>query len=51
MKTITLELRAAEGGKDASLLVADMEKIYHKACLLYGYKAETTERKEGFVSI
>ena len=51
MKTITLELRAAEGGSDSKLLVSDMEKVYLKSCAIYGYKAETTERREGFVSI
>ncbi len=31
MEKITLELRAAEGGQDAKLLVGDMKNIYIKA--------------------
>lgn len=29
---VTIELRAAEGGDDSKLLIADMATIYAKAC-------------------
>jgi len=32
MKTYKLEIRDAEGGTDAKLLVEDMTNIYIKAC-------------------
>jgi len=32
MSTILIELRAAEGGDDAKLLVHDQVTIYEKAC-------------------
>ncbi len=32
MKTFKLEIRDAEGGKDAQLLVEDMTNIYTKPC-------------------
>lgn len=51
MKTITLEIRSAEGGADSKLLVSDMEKVYLKSCAIYGYKAEVKERRDGFASI
>jgi protein subunit release factor A len=34
-ESILLEIRAAEGGSDAKLLVADTVKIYRKAADLY----------------
>ncbi len=41
-QTIKLELRAAEGGEDAKLLVNDMADIYKKTANLNGfsYKVE-----------
>lgn len=33
MKTISVEIRAAEGGTDAKLLVDDMFGIYAKLCV------------------
>lgn len=38
---LILEIRAAEGGKDAKLLVEDMASIYMKACENNGYHCET----------
>ena len=32
METITVEIRAAEGGDDAKLLVREQVSIYAKAC-------------------
>ncbi len=37
MGQITLEIRDAEGGEDAKLLVADMRDIYIKAAKLKNY--------------
>lgn len=43
MKTngITLEIRAAEGGDDAKLLVEDMANIYMRACRDNDFRCET----------
>jgi peptide chain release factor 1 len=46
-----VEIRAAEGGTDAKLLVADLFQIYMKWCRLKGFKAEMSscsEAKGGF---
>lgn len=37
MEKITLEIRDAEGGEDAKLLVADMRDIYIKAAKIQGF--------------
>jgi len=37
METVIVEIRAAEGGDDAKLLVQDQLKIYDKTCVLNGY--------------
>ena len=37
METVIVEIRAAEGGDDAKLLVQDQLKIYDRACTLKGY--------------
>jgi len=37
MQSIIVELRAAEGGDDAKLLVEEQFKIYSKVCALKGY--------------
>lgn len=36
METIIVEIRAAEGGADAKLLVQDQASIYVKVCLRRG---------------
>jgi len=36
MDTAIVEIRAAEGGDDAKLLVEEQLKIYGKACMLHG---------------
>jgi protein subunit release factor A len=38
MESIFLEIKAAEGGDDAKLLVTEMSNIYHKACNKQGFK-------------
>lgn len=35
-ETITIELKGAEGGDHAKILVKDTVKIYNKACSLEG---------------
>jgi protein subunit release factor A len=37
MQSLIVELRAAEGGDDAKLLVMDQLRIYGKVCTLKGY--------------
>ena len=37
METVIVEIRAAEGGDDAKLLVQDQFKIYGKTCTMKGY--------------
>lgn len=37
MQTVIVELRAAEGGDDAKLLVEDQLRIYGRVCTLKGY--------------
>lgn len=34
MSSLFIEIRAAEGGDDAKLLVQDLAGIYKKACIL-----------------
>jgi len=41
METIILELRAAEGGKDAKLLIEDMAGLYSKVAKSKGFTVET----------
>ena len=38
METIYLEIKDAEGGKDAKLLVEDMRDIYIKAAKINNFK-------------
>lgn len=42
METVVVEIRAAEGGDDAKLLVGEMTLIYEKASLVNKF---TFERK------
>ena len=51
METIILELRAAEGGDDAKLLVKDMSSMYLKAANINNFTAKITSQSEGFASI
>jgi protein subunit release factor A len=49
MKTIVIEIRDAEGGEDAKLLVGEMKNIYIKACKLNNFTYEVKEEKYGLV--
>ena len=51
MEQIILEIRDAEGGEDAKLLVADMRDIYIKTAKINSYNWKIKEAKDGFVSI
>ena len=37
MQSVIVEIRAAEGGDDAKLLIEDQLKIYGKMCTSNGY--------------
>ena len=47
MKTFKLEIRDAEGGKDAKLLVEDMTNIYIKACKINNIDYSVDTQKDG----
>lgn len=47
---ISIEIRAAEGGEDAKLLVKDMFDIYQKTSRLNNFSISNVERKEGIIS-
>jgi peptide chain release factor 1 len=49
MESIIIEIRAAEGGIDSSLLVADQYKIYRKWVAQKGLTLEVLEEKQGFL--
>lgn len=51
MEQIILEIRDAEGGEDAKLLVADMRDIYIKTAKINGYNWKIQEARDGFVSV
>lgn len=42
METIYLEIREAEGGEDAKLLVKEMFDIYQKSCYRNNFISRTT---------
>jgi peptide chain release factor 1 len=44
-----VEIRAAEGGADAKLLVSDMFDIYSRAAARHGFKVTLVERASGYV--
>lgn len=43
METINLEIREAEGGKDARLLVNTMKSIYEKTCYRNNFIINTVD--------
>lgn len=47
METIIVEIRAAEGGDDAKLLVKDMAQIYNKACSKNKLRCKTKKQQDG----
>ena len=51
MEQIILEIRDAEGGADAKLLVEDMRDIYIKTAKINNYNWKIQEARDGFVSI
>lgn len=48
--SIIIEIRAAEGGEDAKLLVRDQLRIYEKLCARHGLTLELVEVRHGYVS-
>ena len=46
MNTVQIEIKAAEGGNDAKLLVGEMAGIYKKACQVQGFKITSEARSE-----
>lgn len=42
-ESLVLEIRAAEGGEDAKLLVEEMTSIYRKAAFINNFKFETKQ--------
>lgn len=42
-ESVVLEIRAAEGGEDAKLLVSEMAAIYRKAAVLNNFHIETKQ--------
>ncbi len=50
MKKI-LEIRAAEGGKDAKLFVNDLAIIYEKTFQKLGWKSQRSSERDGFLSL
>lgn len=51
MEQILLEIRDAEGGSDAKLLVNDMLNIYSKAARNNDFNWEVKETRSGFISL
>lgn len=49
METIIVELRAAEGGDDAKLLVGEQFAIYVKYAMRHGLTVELIEDRPGFI--
>jgi len=43
-----IEIRAAEGGRDAELLVEDQIALYAKYCVRWGFSAEIVEHTDGY---
>ena len=50
MEQIQVEIRAAEGGEDAKLLVKDMFDIYQKTARLNNFSLSNVDKKEGIIS-
>ena len=50
MGAICIEIRAAEGGRDAELLVEDQFTVYVKRCRLKNLACEITDQATGFIS-
>jgi len=48
---IILEIRAAEGGKDADLLVGEMADVYQKSAKIQNFKCQVLNQRPGFTSL
>lgn len=48
---IIIELRAAEGGQDASLLVVEMADVYQKSAKLNSFNCQVLDQRPGFTSL
>jgi len=51
MEKIYLEIRDAEGGTDAKLLVGEMKDIYIKTAKINNINYNVVEERQGFVSL
>jgi len=49
METILVEVRAAEGGMDARLLVLEQSRIYQKWCTINGLEVQVVEEHPGIL--
>ena len=50
-KKMYLEIRDAEGGADAKLLVGEMKNIYTKAATNNNFSCNVVEERSGFVML
>ncbi len=50
-ESITLEIRASEGGADSKLIVEDMTNIYLKSARINNFESSILEKRDGYVSI
>ena len=50
-QNILIEIKAAEGGNDAKLLVKEMAIIYHKVAQRHFFTVTSESRREGFHSL
>ena len=48
---VYIEIRSAEGGDDAKLLVQEMVDIYQKTANVEGFKIESISVKTGFAAV
>jgi protein subunit release factor A len=51
MEKINLEIRDAEGGTDAKLLVNEMVDIYTKAAKINNLECDVVEARQGFAHL
>jgi protein subunit release factor A len=51
MEKLNIEIRDAEGGTDAKLLVSEMTDIYTKTARLNNLECNVVETKEGFAHL
>jgi protein subunit release factor A len=51
MEKIILELRAAEGGKDACIFAKELADVYRKAARVENFSISTLKETEGYISL